>query len=255
MKTKGYILSLDQKRDGTEVLVFDMDGQVRSWASFHSARHGPGTGRIEEDAEALCATAMRAMAHALKAESILPREVRTIGITSESDTMVLWERDSGLPVGRSIKQLGDESVPRGDDLLSRRIQKMTVEATGLSIEPSCFAGFKLCWMLNALPGLRERAGHGELSCGTLDSWLIHRLTGGREHITDLSNALRTRLYDIRTGAWNRQLLELLEIPASIMPRVRPLSEGYGETDQSAFFGIPGIPLAGIGQHQKTVLFG
>jgi glycerol kinase len=254
MKT-GYILSLDQKCGGSEVLIFDMDGHVRSGAFAESTQHCSGTGWLEQDPDEICSTAMRAIADALTVGNILPREVRAIGITNESDAMVLWESKSGRPIGRSISQLGDEGVLRGDDLQLRRIQKMTREATGQASEPCCFAGYKLRWMLDTQPGLRARAERREIACGTLDSWLIYHLTGGKEHITDHSNALRTRLYDDRIRTWNRQLLDLLGIPAGILPRVRPLSEGYGETARNAFFGIQGIPLAGIAEHQKAFLFG
>ncbi len=254
MKT-GFILSLHQMRGGSEALIFDMDGQVRSGAYAESNHHCSGNGWLELDPEEICAAAMRAIADALEVGGIMPKEVRAIGIINESDAIVLWERVSGRPIGRSIIQLGDESLPRCDDLQLRRIQKMTREATGLTTVPCCFAGYKLCWMLNAQPDLRGRAEHREIACGTLDSWLIYRLTGGKEHITDLSNALRTQLYDTQARAWNRQLLELLGIPPGILPEVRPLSEGYGETASDAFFGIPGIPLAGLAEHQKAGLFG
>jgi glycerol kinase len=254
MKT-GYILSLDQKHGGCEVLIFDMDGYVRSRVFAESIHWESAGGWLKQDPEEICSTAMRAIADALEAGGIFPRELRVIGITNESDAMVLWERNSGRPLGCSVMRLGEDGVPEGDDLYSRRVEKMTQEATGLAIDPCRFAGFKLCWMLSRLPELRKRAEHRDIACGMLDSWLIYRLTGGKVHITDISNALRTRLYDMRMRTWNLQLLDLLDIPIGILPRVRPLSEGYGETERSAFFGVEGIPLAGIAEHQKAVLFG
>ena len=251
----GYILSLDQKCGGCEVLIFDMDGYVRSRVYAESIHRGSAGGWLTQDPEEICSTAMLAVADALAAGGILPRELRAIGITNESDAIVLWERNSGRSIGCSIIRLGEDGVPQGDDLHSRRIEKMMHEGTGLAIEPHRFAGFKLCWMLDRLPELRARAEQNDIACGMLDSWLIYRLTGGKVHLTDISNALRTRLYDMRIGTWNRQLLDLLDLPIGILPRVRPLSEGYGETDHSAFFGVEGIPLAGIAEHQKAVLFG
>lgn len=251
----GYILSIDQKCRGSEVLIFDMDGYVRGRAYVETARFRGRPGLVDQDDEAICSSAMRAIADALKAGRISPRAVKVIGITNESDAMMLWERSSGRPLGLSLLRQGDGRVRCRNELQSRRVLRMMRETTGLAADPCCFAGFNLSWLLDSVPGLRRRAECHEIACGTLDSWLVYRLTGGRKHITDRSNALRTQLYNPYVEAWNLQLMELLDIPSLLLPCVQPLSEGYGVTDPRVFFGVRGIPIAGIAAHQKEALFG
>lgn len=255
MKNKGYVLAVHLNSNGSEGLVFDMDGHVQSRACAEKDEFYPRDGWVDYDAEEICTAAIRAIEDALIAGDIAPRTVKVIGVTSECEAMLLWEKRGGKPLGCAISRLGEEGALCCDELLSRRVQKMVQDATGMGADPCRFAGFKLGWMLDALPGLRERAERNEIACGTLDSWLVSRLTGGRAHITHHSNALRTRLYDTRSRSWNRQLLELLGIPAGILPEMRSLDEGFGETDPRCFFGMHGIPIAGIAEEQKAVLFG
>jgi glycerol kinase len=251
----GYILSIDQKCSGSEVLIFDMEGNVRSRACVETACSCDKTGWIAQEAEAICSSAMRAIADALTAANVSPGAVRVIGVTNESDAVMLWERSGSRPLGLSHLRQGDRRVLYPNELRSRRALRLVGETTGLTVDPCCFAGFNLSWLLDAMPDLRGRAERNEIACGTLDSWLVYRLTGGRKHVTDRSNALRTRLYNPFIESWNRQLLELLGIPSTLLPYVRPLSEGYGVTDPRAFFGARGIPVAGIAAHQKEALFG
>lgn len=252
---KGYILSIDQKCRGSEALIFDMEGYVRGRAYVETARFRGEPGSMYQDAEAICLSAMRAIADALKAGNISPGAVKVIGITNESDGMLLWGRSSGRPLGLPFLRQGDKRIRCCNELQSRRVLRMMRETTGLAVDPCCFAGFNISWLLDSVPGLRERAERKEIACGTLDSWLVYRLTGGRRHITDRSNALRTQLYNPFIEAWNLQLLELLDIPSILLPCVHPLSEGYGVTDPRFFFGVRGIPVAGIAAHQKEALFG
>jgi glycerol kinase len=250
----GYILSIDQGTTGTTVLIFDHAGSVRARAYSEFTQHYPKPGWVEHDAEEIMLITMKVIAEALRSGGVPPDEIKAIGITNQRETTVVWERDSGRPVGRAIVWQDRRTARYCDELKSRGLEEMVRAKTGLVIDPY-FSGTKLKWILDNHPGLRERAERGEICFGTIDSWLVFRLTGCRVHITDYSNASRTMLYNIRDLQWDAELLDLLEIPAAMLPEVCPSSQIYGETDPQMFFGTRGIPVAGIAGDQQAALFG
>ncbi|WP_058555358.1 glycerol kinase GlpK [Thiohalocapsa sp. ML1] len=249
-----HILSVDQGTTGTTVLVFDHAGQVRGRAYSEFTQHYPRPGWVEHDAEEILLVSLKAMADALRDAAVRPDDLAAIGITNQRETVVVWERASGKPVGRAIVWQDRRTARYCDELRAAGLEDMIRAKTGLVIDPY-FSATKLKWLLDNTPGLRERAARGEVCFGTIDAWLLFRLTGGKAHVTDYSNASRTLLYDIRALAWDRELLRLFDVPAAMLPEVRPSSAIYGETDPQLFFGTRPIPLAGIAGDQQAALFG
>jgi len=252
--TDGVILSIDQGTTGSTVLLFDHAGQIHARAYSEFTQHYPKPGWVEHDAEEIILVTMKVIAQALKAGGIAPNDIKGIGITNQRETTVLWERQSGKPVGRAIVWQDRRTADYCAELNAQGHTEMVQQKTGLVIDPY-FSGTKIKWMFDNAPGLRERGKRGEICFGTIDSWLVYNLTGGKTHITDYSNASRTMLYNIRELRWDEEMLELLDIPAEILPEVRPSSEVYGETDPQLFFGTRGIPVAGIAGDQQAALFG
>jgi glycerol kinase len=250
----GVILSIDQGTTGSTVLLFDHAGQIRARAYSEFTQHYPKPGWVEHDAEEIILVTMKVIAEAIKAAGITPNDIQGIGITNQRETTVLWDRASGKPVGRAIVWQDRRTADYCAALNTQGHTEMVQQKTGLVIDPY-FSGTKVKWMLDNLSGVRERAKRGEICFGTIDSWLVYNLTGGKTHITDYSNASRTMLYNIRELRWDEELLELLDIPPEILPEVRPSSQVYGETDPQLFFGTRGIPVAGIAGDQQAALFG
>jgi glycerol kinase len=246
------ILAIDQGTTGTTCLVIDRDGQVRGRAYSEFTQHFPRPGWVEHDANEIWEVTRRvakvAAAHAHTEVDALAG----IGITNQRETIVLWDRATGEPVHRALvwqdgrtaelcRRLKDEG--REEDVRAR---------TGLVIDPY-FSATKLAWLLDHVPGARKRAEAGELAAGTIDSWLVWKMTGGRLHLTDRTNASRTLLYSLDGDAWDPALLDLFGIPAAVLPEIRPSSEVYGATDGAAFEGE--APVAGIAGDQQAALFG
>jgi glycerol kinase len=250
----GYILAIDQGTTGSTVLLFDHAGKVRARAYSEFTQHYPKPGWVEHDPEEIITVTMKVIAEALRGGGISANDIQAIGITNQRETAVVWERASGQPVGRAIVWQDRRTARYCDELKSQGLEDMVRDKTGLVIDPY-FSGTKLKWMLDNAPGLRGRAERGEICFGTIDSWLVFRLTGCRVHITDYSNASRTLMYNIRSLQWDSDLLDLLDVPAAMLPEVRPSSQIYGETDPQMFFGTKGIPVAGIAGDQQAALFG
>jgi len=250
----GYILAIDQGTTGSTVLLFDHAGQVRGRAYSEFTQHYPKPGWVEHDAEEIIVVTMKVIAEALRTSGIAPDDIQGIGITNQRETVVVWERQSGRPVGHAIVWQDRRTARYCDELKAQGLQETIQAKTGLVIDPY-FSGTKLKWLLDNTPGLRARAERGEICFGTIDAWLVYRLTGCRVHITDYSNASRTLLYNIRDLVWDKELLELFDIPEAMLPEVRPSSQVYGETDPQMFFGTRRIPVAGIAGDQQAALFG
>ena len=251
---KGYIVSIDQGTTGSTVLIFDHAGQVRARAYSEFTQYFPKAGWVEHDAEEIFTVTIRVIYEALRVGGVSADEIEAIGITNQRETAVVWDRKTGEPVHRAIVWQDRRTARYCDELKSQGLEEWVREKTGLVIDPY-FSGTKLKWLLDNVPGLRERAERGEIAFGTIDSWLVYRLTAGQVHITDYSNASRTMLYNIRDLAWDTELLELLTIPTAMLPEVRPSSQVYGYTNPQMFFGTRGIPVAGIAGDQQAALFG
>jgi len=252
--SEGYVLSIDQGTTGSTVLVFDHDGQVRSRAYSEFTQHYPKPGWVEHDAEEIILVTFKVIAEAIRNAKVRASDIQAIGITNQRETVVLWDRKTARPVAHAIVWQDRRTARFCDQLKEQGLEEMFRRKTGLVIDPY-FSGTKVKWLLDNVAGLRRRAERGEIAFGTIDSWLIYRLTAGKVHVTDYSNASRTLLYNIGELRWDDEILSLLDVPATILPEVKPSSCVYGETDPETFFGTHGIPIAGIGGDQQAALFG
>ena len=250
----GYILSIDQGTTGSTVLVFDHDGQVRGRAYSELTQHYPKPGWVEHDADEISLVTFKVIADAIRDAGIGASEIQAIGITNQRETAVLWDRNTGQPVARAIVWQDRRTARYCDQLKEQGHDAMFRHKTGLVVDPY-FSATKVKWLLDNVSGLRPRAERGEIAFGTIDSWLVYRLTGGRSHVTDYSNASRTLLYNIGELRWDDEILALLDIPEAMLPEVKPSSHVYGHTDPEVFFGTRGIPVAGICGDQQAALFG
>jgi glycerol kinase len=243
------VLAIDQGTTGTTCLVIDEHGHAIGRAYSEFTQHYPQPGWVEHDAEEIWNVTLGVARGAIAAAGA---EIAAIGITNQRETVVVWERDSGRPVGRAIVWQDRRTAPICRELKGEGHESKVRERTGLVLDPY-FSGTKLTWLLRNDPALRRRAADGDLAAGTIDTWLIWKLTGGQMHATDPTNASRTLLYDIHARAWSDELLELFEVPRTLLPEVRPSSGDFGSTI-AAHFGAP-IPVLGVAGDQQAALFG
>jgi glycerol kinase len=251
--TDPCVLAIDQGTTGSTVLVIDAGGAIRGRAYSEFTQHYPQPGWVEHDPEELWSVTLDVIKTALDNARLLASDIHAIGITNQRETSVLWERASGNPVGRAIVWQDRRSAGLCDELKQEGLEPVWQQKTGLLIDPY-FSATKLRWMLDNDADLRRRAEYGDIAFGTIDSWLVWKLTGGARHITDYSNASRTLLYNIHDLDWDPDILGRLEIPRAILPEVRPSSQVYGETDPQIFFGAR-VPVSGIAGDQQAALFG
>ncbi len=247
-----YVLALDQGTTSSRALVFDDQGAVRAVARRELPALYPHPGWVEQDPETLWATQLAAAREALQGAGIMAAEVVAIGITNQRETTVLWERASGRPLANAIVWQDRRTAPHCERLRAAGREPLFQSRTGLVLD-AYFSGTKVAWLLDHVPGARARAERGELAFGTVDAWLAWKLTGGRAHITDASNASRTLLYDQRARHRSQELLGALGVPAALLPRVVDSSGVVAETD-AGLLGAP-IPLAGMAGDQQAALFG
>jgi len=246
------ILALDQGTTGSAAFVFDEEGQVRGSADREIAQHYPASGHVEHDALEIFATTVAVGREALAAAHVGVRDVAAIGITNQRETTVVWERATGRPIHRAVVWQSRASAAICERLRAEGWEAMVRQRTGLVID-AYFSGPKIRWILDQVPGAQARAVAGELLCGTVESWLVWKLTGGRIHVTDVSNASRTMVFDIRRAAWDDELLAALELPQVLLPSPVRNSEVIALTD-AAHFGAP-IAIAGLAGDQQAALFG
>ena len=244
------ILALDQGTTSSRAIVFDEAGGIRGSAQQEFRQIFPQPGWVEHDATEIWATQSGVMHEALAKAGVTARDVAAIGITNQRETTVVWERATGRPIANAIVWQDRRTAPLCDELRTSGKAMLIAEKTGLVID-AYFSGTKLKWLLDNVPGARERALRGELAFGTIDSWLIFQLTGGAAHVTDASNASRTLLFDIRRGEWDDELLGLLDVPHSVLPQVVASSGVCAET---LLDGVS-VPIAGIAGDQQAALFG
>jgi glycerol kinase len=247
------VLALDQGTTGSTALVFGPEGEVLGRAYAEITQHYPSPGWVEHDAEEIWQKSLRVAGEAVAAAGIAPRALRAIGITNQRETTVLWDRKTGNPVYHAIVWQSRQTTDICARLKAEGREPLFHDRTGLVLDPY-FSGSKIAWLLERDLGLRARAERGEIAFGTIDSWLIYRLTGGRVHATDPTNASRTLLFDIHSRRWDPELLGVLGVPEALLPEVRPSSGVFGET--AALDGLPaGIPIAGDAGDQQAALFG
>ena len=247
-----HILALDQGTSSSRSIVFDAAGRSVAMAQRELRQIYPQPGWVEHDPTDIWDTQLATAREAIAKAGLQARDIRAIGITNQRETTLLWNRRTGQPLHNAIVWQDRRTEPFCAQLRAQGLEPLVQRATGLRIDPY-FSATKLRWLLDHVNGAHIAAAHGDLAFGTVDSWLLWRLTGGALHATDVSNAARTMLFDIRHNVWDRELLKALHIPDSVLPQVHPSSHVYGESD-AALFGAP-IPIAGIAGDQQSALFG
>ena len=248
-----HLLALDQGTSSSRAIVFHRDGHVVAMAQREFPQIYPQPGWVEHDASTIWDTQLAVAREALAKAGLTAKNIAAIGITNQRETTVLWNRRTGEPIHHAIVWQDRRTEPLCAQLRAKEgMVDMVRRSTGLVIDPY-FSGTKIRWLLDHVNGAHVAAAHGELAFGTIDSWLLWKLTSGRVHATDVSNASRTMLYDIRHNAWDNELLKALHVPASVLPKVFASAHVYGETDPQ-WFGAP-IPIAGIAGDQQAALFG
>jgi glycerol kinase len=245
------ILAIDQGTTGTTCLVFDEHARLIGRATREFAQHFPRPGWVEHDAEEIWDVTRAVAKDALDVAGTDAGSLRGVGLTNQRETVVCWDVRTGEALHRAIVWQDRRTAARCDDLREQGYEQLVRERTGLVIDPY-FSGTKVEWLLDNVPGLRDRARAGEVRLGTIDAWLAFKLTG--RAVTDYSNASRTLLFDIHRLDWDPELCELLGVPAGCLPEARPSAEPYGETDPEAFLGAR-VTLAGIAGDQQAALFG
>jgi len=249
---QSYILALDQGTTSCRALVLDKKGAIVSSAQKEFTQHFPKPGWVEHDALEIWNTQLEMIKMALDQKEISPMSIAAIGITNQRETVVIWDKNTGLPIYNAIVWQDKRTADYCDTLKKEGRSEMIRQKTGLVID-AYFSGTKVKWILDQVEGARERAEAGDLLMGTIDSWLIWNMTEGDLHLTDVSNACRTLFFDINTLTWDTELLNMFNIPASILPEVKSSSEVYGHTTES-LLGTK-IPIAGIAGDQQAALFG
>lgn len=247
-----YILSLDQGTTSSRALLFDDHGSVRSLAQREFTQIFPQPGWVEHDPEEIASSQFAVAGEAIAKARFGPSQVDALGITNQRETAIVWNRDTGRPIYNAIVWQDRRTAEFCQHLKTQGHEKLIQQRTGLLID-AYFSASKISWMLDNVPHARQLADRGQLAFGTVDTWLLWKLTGGRLHTTDASNASRTMLFNIHTGRWDGDLLSLFKIPASMLPEVRASSEIYGEV--SSVPSLNGIPIAGIAGDQQAALFG
>jgi glycerol kinase len=246
------VLALDQGTTSSRALLFDRAGRVRAGAQREFQQHFPQPGWVEHDAEEIWRSQLDAISEAMKNARVDASAIAAIGIANQRETTLLWDRATGAPLHRAIVWQDRRTTALCEQLRASGHEAMISERTGLLLDPY-FSATKLHWLLDHIPGARERARRGELAFGTIDSWLVWKLSGGRLHVTDASNASRTLLYDLHRGAWDEQLLALFDIPRAVLPTVGNSSAPFGETD-GHWLGAP-VLIGGIAGDQQAATFG
>jgi glycerol kinase len=247
-----HILALDQGTTSSRALVFDRAGAVRASAQKEFRQLFPQPGWVEHDPREILASQTGVVAEALTTAGLSARDIAAIGITNQRETTIVWDRSTGQPIYNAIVWQDRRTAQHCDQLRAAGSEPLFTRKTGLVLD-AYFSGTKLHWILANVPGAREKARAGKLAFGTVDTWLIWHLSGGKTHYTDVTNASRTLLYNIHEGCWDEELLEMLDIPAAVLPEVGPSSGKFAETTGDLF--ASRIPIAGVAGDQQAALFG
>ncbi|SCY28587.1 glycerol kinase GlpK [Desulfoluna spongiiphila] len=250
---KKYIISIDQGTTSSRAILFDKAGEIKLVTQKEFTQIFPQPGWVEHDALEIWSSVQSVLAEALANKDISGDEIAAIGITNQRETTVVWDKNTGNPIYNAIVWQSRQTAGICDELKAKGLSDTVRDKTGLLID-AYFSGTKVKWILDNVEGAREKAEKGDLLFGTIDTWVTWKLTGGKAHVTDYSNASRTLMYNIYDLDWDEELLEALTVPASMLPEVKPSSEVYGTTAPNAFFGYE-IPIAGIAGDQQAALFG
>lgn len=252
MNKKKYILAFDQGTTSSRAILFDHDGSIVSKAQKEFEQIFPKPGWVEHDPNEIWSSQTGVAAESVTKAGIKPSQVAAIGITNQRETTVVWDKNTGKPIYNAIVWQDRRTASITDQLKKEGLEETFRKKTGLVLDPY-FSGTKIKWILDNVNGARRKADHGDLLFGTIDSWLIWNMTNGKVHVTDVTNASRTLLYNIHEGQWDQDLLDILDVPASMLPEVKSCSEVYGETAGDVL--ASQIPIAGIAGDQQAALFG
>ena len=247
-----HVLALDQGTTSSRAIVFDDTGRMVAVARREFRQSYPQPGWVEHDPAEIWSSQCAVIAEVLAAARLTARDLSAVGITNQRETTLVWDRRTGAPIAPALVWQDRRTAPLCDALRAAGHETLFTARTGLLMDPY-FSGTKVRWLLDQVPGARSRAERGELAFGTVDSWLIWNLTGGRLHVTDATNAARTLLFNLHTGAWDHELLKLLDVPARLLPEVRDSCGVVGEI--SALPELKGVPIAGVAGDQHAALFG
>ncbi|MDA1678090.1 glycerol kinase GlpK [Bacillus cereus group sp. TH152-1LC] len=250
---KKYILSLDQGTTSSRAILFNKKGEIVHSAQKEFTQHFPKPGWVEHNAQEIWGSILAVIATCLSEADVKPEQIAGIGITNQRETAVVWDKTTGKPIYNAIVWQSRQTVEICDELKEKGYSGTVREKTGLLID-AYFSGTKVKWILDNVEGAREKAENGDLLFGTIDTWLVWKLSGGKAHVTDYSNASRTLMFNIHDLQWDDELLDMLTVPKSMLPEVRPSSEIYGETIDYHFFG-QNVPIAGVAGDQQAALFG
>ncbi|MGG4268478.1 glycerol kinase GlpK [Peribacillus simplex] len=248
-----YILSLDQGTTSSRAVLFNKRGEVLHIAQKEFTQYFPNPGWVEHNANEIWGSVLSVIASCLSEMNVKPEQIAGIGITNQRETTVVWDKETGQPIHHAIVWQSRQTSEICEQLKEEGLEDLFFRKTGLLID-AYFSGTKVKWILDHVDGAREKAERGDLLFGTIDTWLIWKLSGGKVHVTDYSNASRTLMYNIHDLKWDEELLEILQVPQSMLPDVRSSSEVYGNTASHHFFGNE-IPIAGAAGDQQAALFG
>jgi glycerol kinase len=247
-----YILALDAGTTSVRAIVFDHDGHIHGVAQKEIRQIYPQAGWVEHDPQEIWSSQMSVATEVLATADLRSKDISAIGITNQRETAIVWDRETGEPIYNAIVWQDRRTAAMCDELRRTGAEKLIQKRTGLLLD-SYFSATKVAWILKNVPGARKKAEAGKLAFGTVDSWLVWNLTSRRSHVTDVTNASRTLLFNIHKGTWNAELLKLFRVPASMLPEVKGSSEVYGEVSTS--LGLTGVPISGIAGDQQAALFG
>lgn len=248
-----YILALDQGTTSSRAILFDKEGTIFHTSQQEFKQYFPKPGWVEHNADEIWSSILAVIAGVLSEKNIKAEQIAGIGITNQRETTVVWDKNTGEPIYNAIVWQSRQTAEICEQLKSQGLGDKFRDKTGLLID-AYFSGTKVKWILDNVEGAREKAENGDLKFGTIDTWLIWKLSGGERHVTDYSNASRTLMYNIYDLKWDEELLEILDVPASMLPEVCPSSEVYAHTTEESFFGHR-APIAGIAGDQQAALFG
>ncbi|MAS13969.1 MAG: glycerol kinase [Nitratireductor sp.] len=248
----GYVLAIDQGTTSSRTILFDASMQPVATGQKEFQQHYPNSGWVEHDPEDIWKGVVSTARSALRKAKMEATDVAAIGITNQRETIVVWERDTGKPVHNAIVWQDRRTAPMCEKLKAEGLEKTFTAKTGLLLDPY-FSGTKLAWILDEVKGARERAEKGELLAGTIDTFLIWRLTGGKAHVTDATNASRTLLYNIETNEWDDELLKILRVPKTLLPEVKDSAADFGVTEKKLFG--TAIPILGVAGDQQAAVIG
>ncbi|MYL34993.1 glycerol kinase GlpK [Pontibacillus yanchengensis] len=248
-----YILSIDQGTTSSRAILFNHNGDAIESAQKEFQQFFPKPGWVEHDANEIWTSVLACIADVLRKAEIEPEQVAGIGITNQRETTVVWDKETGRPIHKAVVWQSRQTADICNELRNQGLNDTFRNKTGLLLDPY-FSGTKVKWILDHVDGAREKAENGQLMFGTIDTWLIYKLSGGKTHVTDYSNASRTLLYNIYDLKWDEELLGILGVPKSMLPEVRPSSEIYAHTVDYHFFGKE-VPIAGVAGDQQSALFG